>query len=76
MLVPLPAVLSGEDDCGEQDRGLSLILDHPGIEVCCGWLGLSCFCAPIGTVLQSSGLRGVLDSPRFLLGAESLPTRH
>jgi hypothetical protein len=75
MLIPSPAVLSGEDDCREQDRGLSLILGRPGIEVCRGWLGLSCCCALVGTVLQSSGLRGVLDSPRFLLGAESLPTR-
>jgi hypothetical protein len=36
MLVPSPAVLSREDDCREQDQGLSLILGRPGIEVCCG----------------------------------------
>jgi hypothetical protein len=75
MLVSSPAVLPGEDDCGEQDLGLILILGRPGIEVCRSWLSLTCCCVIVGTVLQSSGLRAVLDSPRFLLGAESLTTR-
>jgi hypothetical protein len=75
MLVLSPAVLPEEDNCREQDRGLLLILGCPGIEVCCGWLSLPCCCVLVGTVLQSSSLRAVLDSPRFLLGAESLTTR-